>query len=68
MSARPIFADGVSIVVSADREVFIEFRNQAGAVIAVAGLKVDAAVHVNEMMTDACRRALGVAAPSQVVH
>lgn len=45
-------------VISRSDGVFVEFRDDSGAVFAVAGLEIEAAVDLNESMTAACRRVL----------
>lgn len=46
-------AEGVTIFVR-DDEVFIEFRDGAGKIFALAGLTLEAATQFNERLTDAC--------------
>lgn len=64
----PLYAAGISVIVSADAEVFVEMRDKAGAVIAVAGLKICAAVDFNEQVSSACHRVLAGPAASGAVH
>lgn len=66
--SRPIFAAGISVVVSPQSEVFVEMRDEANIVIAVAGLKVCAAVTFNEQVRVACERALVGQTTSGAVH
>jgi hypothetical protein len=66
--SRPLLAQGLSIVVSPHNEVFVEFRDAAGAVFAIAGLKLGAAEQIRDQMIDACNRAAAGSAVTGVVH
>ena len=66
-TSPPLLAQDVTVLAREDG-VFIEFRDDAGAVFAVAGLEVDAAFDVTERLTDACRRVLVGRTPSGAMH
>ncbi|QQQ19707.1 hypothetical protein JIP62_06360 [Brevundimonas vitis] len=66
--SRPLLAQGVSLVVSRHAEVYVEFRDAAGNVFAIAGLTLGAAEQVRDQMIDACHRAATASAPTGVVH
>lgn len=68
MKPRPLFAAGLSVVVSPHCEVFVEMRDDANVVIAVAGLKICAAVDFNEQVRAACERALVGQTSSGAIH
>lgn len=68
MRSRPLYAAGISVVVSPHSEVFVEMRDADGAVIAVAGLMICAAVDFNEKVRVACERALVGQTSSGAVH
>lgn len=68
MKPRPLYAAGISVVVSPHCEVFVEMRDEANVVIAVAGLRICAAVDFNEQVRVACERALVGQTSSGAVH
>ena len=53
-----LLAAGVTVAVQHDDEVFVEFRDDAGRVVAVAGMTLEAATDLGERLTDACVEAL----------
>lgn len=68
MKPTPLYAAGMSVVVSPDCGVYVEMRDESGAVIAVAGMLICAAVDFNEQLTAACERALVGQTSSGAVH
>lgn len=65
--SRLLLAADVTVI---DRNggVYVEFRDDAGEVFAIAGMKICAAVDFNEQVRVACERALVGQTSSGAVH
>lgn len=68
MKEKPFYAHGLTVVVGPDHGVYVEMRDAAGKVRALAGLKVCAAVDFNEQLTKACEQALSGRPSAEAVH
>lgn len=62
-----LLAAGITVI-DKNGGVYVEFRDDAGEVFAIAGLKICAAVEFSERVTAACERALFGRESSGAVH